>query len=257
VFVQARAGRIYVDDSGIAECPAVFLHSLAGNTGHWQLQLDHARASGCGVAFDLRGHGHSDPPGDGDYSLEACADDLLAVLDAQGIDQCVLVGHSMGAGIATLFAASNGPRVRGLLLVDPVGDQRLAPDEMQAFLVALNTPYYDRIIRDYWSTIAGSDQGTRARVLADLENTPRRAVMGMLYALQRTDLTEAVRAYRGPKLAALTPGNDFPFSLHRVDSTIRTIVVDGTGHWLQLDAPDRFNRILDDFLTELQSIPVM
>lgn len=253
MYVQARAGRIYVDDAGAGEYPIIFIHSLAGNSGHWLWQLQHVRNEGCAIAYDLRGHGRSDAPDDGDYSLESSADDLLAVIDALGLDQFVLVGHSMGAGVATVFAAAHPNLVRGLVLVDPVGDQRLAPDEMQTFLIALDTPHYDEIVRDYWTTIAGPDRNVRDQVLRDLDRTPRVAVLGMLRALQRTDLTRAIQAYQGPKLAVTTPHNNFPFSLHRVDPTIQNVVLEGTGHWLQLEKPEEFNALLDDFSAQVSA----
>src|SRR5688500_7651497 len=184
----------------MGDFPTVFVHSLAGNSQHWSEQLAHVRATSCAVAFDLRGHGQSSLPEDGDYSLEACADDLLAVSDALGVDEFLLVGHSMGAAVATVFAATYPHRVRGLLLADPVGDQRLASDEMQKFLVALDSPRYDAIIHDYWQTIAGPDPILRERLLHDLDRTPREAVMGILRALNHTDLTDAIRSYDGPKL---------------------------------------------------------
>jgi pimeloyl-ACP methyl ester carboxylesterase len=251
VYVQARAGRLYVDDAGTGETPTVFVHSLAGNSRQWEYQLEHVRAQGCGVAYDLRGHGQSNLPDDGDYSLDSCAEDLHAVFDALGIDECLLVGHSMGAAIATVFAASFPQRVRGLLLADPVGDQRLASDEMQKFLVALDSPRYNAIIRDYWQTIIGPNEELQERLLRDLDRTPREAVLGMLYALNRTDLSEAIRSYNGPKLSVVTPLNDFPFSLHRVDPDVERRVFTGTGHWLQLERPDAFNAILDEFASSI------
>ena len=250
MYVQARAGRIYVDDAGTGERPLIFVHSLAGNSQQWAHQLEHVRGTGCAVAYDQRGHGRSDPPEDKDYTLEAGADDLLAVVDAVGIDQFILVAHSMGAGVASVFAATYPHRVRGLLLVDPVGDQRLAPDDMQAFLVALDTPRYEEIIRDYWTTIAGPDPVIREQLLRDLERTPRAAVVGMLYALQRTNLSHAILAYRGPKRAVVTPHNDFFFSLHNIDPALKSIVLAGTGHWLFMEKPAEFNRIMDAFVLE-------
>jgi pimeloyl-ACP methyl ester carboxylesterase len=49
-------------------------------------------------------------------------------------------------------------------------------------------------------------------------------------------------------LAVITPSNNYPFSLHRLGSGMPHRVVEGTGHWLQLDKPEEFNRILDRFL---------
>ena len=50
------------------------------------------------------------------------------------------------------------------------------------------------------------------------------------------------------KLSIVTPHNDMPFSLHRLGKGFPHRVVEGTGHWIQLDKPEEINRILDEFL---------
>jgi pimeloyl-ACP methyl ester carboxylesterase len=73
------------------------------------------------VFYDQRGHGRSGPPRKDDYSLQALARDLKAVLDWTGEERVVVVAHSMG-GIAALqfaelFPEELGGRVAGLVLV--------------------------------------------------------------------------------------------------------------------------------------------
>jgi pimeloyl-ACP methyl ester carboxylesterase len=51
----------------------------------------------------------------------------------------------------------------------------------------------------------------------------------------------------------ITPLNDFPFSLHRVDPDVQTVIVAGTGHWLHMEKPDELNRHLDEFLARVTS----
>jgi pimeloyl-ACP methyl ester carboxylesterase len=51
-----------------------------------------------------------------------------------------------------------------------------------------------------------------------------------------------------PTLSIVTPYNDQPFSLHRLGKGFPHRVVPGTGHWIQLDKPDDFNRMMDEFL---------
>jgi pimeloyl-ACP methyl ester carboxylesterase len=56
--------------------------------------------------------------------------------------------------------------------------------------------------------------------------------------------------YQGPKLSVVTPHNDQAFSLHRLGGGFPHRIVTGTGHWIQLDAPEDFNQIMDEFLHE-------
>jgi pimeloyl-ACP methyl ester carboxylesterase len=72
------------------------------------------------VSYDARGHGQSSPaPAPDAYAYEELADDLLAVLDACGIERAVLVGASMGAHTIVRLALDHGDRVAGLVLITP------------------------------------------------------------------------------------------------------------------------------------------
>jgi pimeloyl-ACP methyl ester carboxylesterase len=68
--------------------------------------------------WNYRGHGRSDPPRDpAAVTVEGCADDLLAVLDAAGEERAIVVGHSLGVQVA-LEAHRRAPRrVAGLVLL--------------------------------------------------------------------------------------------------------------------------------------------
>src|SRR6185503_7034795 len=79
--IKGPAGKLNVDDGGTGGLPVVFLHSFAGDTSHWSGQLSHLRETRRAVAIDLRGHGKSDAPANGDYSVEAMAGDVDAVIN--------------------------------------------------------------------------------------------------------------------------------------------------------------------------------
>ena len=78
--------------------------------------------------------------------------------------------------------------------------------------------------------------------------TSRDTVVGVLKATATFDPKPSLAAYRGPALAVITPSNNYSFSMHRLGAGMPHRVVEGTGHWLQLDKPEEMNRILDRFL---------
>lgn len=82
------------------------------------------------VALDLAGHGHSQhrPRGTKYYFMDNLWD-LDAVLDKLGWPDCHLLGHSMGGGVACMFAAAAPERVRKLVLLDGLGQVSARPDE--------------------------------------------------------------------------------------------------------------------------------
>jgi pimeloyl-ACP methyl ester carboxylesterase len=246
--IRGPAGKLSVDDGGSGD-PVVFVHSLAGNTRHWSGQLEQLRTGRRAVAFDLRGHGGSEAPGNGEYSMEAQADDVGAVADALGLERFTLVGHSMGAGVALAYAGAHPERVTHLLVADPIGDGTQTPEaEVRPFLEALDSSAYVETIEEYWSSIAGSDGGVLERLLRDLRETPRETIVRGLHAVMAFDPKPALARFRGPTLAVITPANDFLYSMHRLGSGIPHRVIAGTGHWLQIERPSEFNRILLRFL---------
>ena len=70
------------------------------------------------LALDQRGHGDSDWDPEGRYGLDAMVADVEAVIAEFGSDRLVLVGHSMGGRVSTLFAGRHPERLAGLVLVD-------------------------------------------------------------------------------------------------------------------------------------------
>ena len=246
--IAGPTGTLALDDGGQGGVPVVLAHSLAGTSGHWSHQLQHLRSSRRAVAFDFRAHGASEPARNRDYSIGGLASDLGAVVDGLGLGRFVLVGHSLGAGVALTYAGAHADRVAGLLLLDPIGDGTQIPAEQaDSFLQALEADY-DSVIQGYWSQIAGSNAAVKNRLLADLRNTPRQGVEQLFREVMRFDPRPSLAGYPGPILSVVTPHNDEPFSLHRVGKGFPHRVVTDTGHWIQLDKPEAVDQILDEFL---------
>jgi pimeloyl-ACP methyl ester carboxylesterase len=246
--VPGPAGLLAVDDGGGNGLPMVFVHSTAGSSAHWSHQLEHLRPTRRAVALDLRGHGRSDRPKDGDYSIKSMAADVHAVVMALSIPRFVLVGHSLGGGVALTYAGDHPDRVAGLLLLDPIGDATQFPSaEVQGFMSKLESDYTG-MVEGYWEQIAGPDSSVRERLRDDLRTTPRDTVVRAFQEVMRFDPHPALGRYNGPRLSVVTPHNNEPFSLHRLGQGFPHRIVEGTGHWIQLDKPDLVNEILDEFL---------
>ncbi|MFM2032479.1 MAG: hypothetical protein RLZZ297_1244 [Chloroflexota bacterium] len=96
----------------------VLLHGYTDSAACWELYAAQLVDSYTVIAYDARGHGTSSNPGR-DYTNQANARDLAAVLDALAIEQPVLIGHSMGAWSAFAAAALLPDRIRAVVLEDP------------------------------------------------------------------------------------------------------------------------------------------
>jgi len=96
--------------------PLVILHGLFGHGGNWGVIAQELARERRVLALDLRNHGRSPHADDAGY--QAMAADVLAWLDAAGLAQTDLLGHSLGGKTAMLAALLAPERVRRLLVVD-------------------------------------------------------------------------------------------------------------------------------------------
>ena len=161
--------------------PTVIFLPGGGQTRHsWSRALRLAGKAGMhGLAVDLRGHGDSGRPADGDYRLEAVASDIIALVDH--LDQpCILVGASRGGQAALLTAAARPDRVRSAVLLDvSPGANRGAVKEITDFMLRSAHGFTD--VEDAIAalgTMRGQDRGVSPEAV--LRNM-RREADGLLY----------------------------------------------------------------------------
>jgi lipase len=116
--------------SGSGEDPAICLHGITAQHRTFNAAARYLASSRSLVGVDLRGRGDSEKPESG-YGLEVHARDVIRVLDHLGLEDAVIVGHSMGGFVALQTAVSFPSRVRALVLLDS-GWPRVeaAPEEM-------------------------------------------------------------------------------------------------------------------------------
>jgi 3-oxoadipate enol-lactonase len=96
--------------------PMVLLHALGERGADWAPVTTAFTQHFQMITPDLRGHGASEWPGR--YSFHLMNDDIVAFIDALNLPTFTLVGHSMGAGVAYLLAASRPDRVERLIIED-------------------------------------------------------------------------------------------------------------------------------------------
>jgi len=106
--------------------PIVLVHGLFGASADWDavaadLEKDHRV-----VRLDLRGHGASGTPS-ADYALTDHQADLLAAMDAAGVDNAVLIGHDIGGMAALQVAVHHPARVSGLVVFNTTSEAEEAP----------------------------------------------------------------------------------------------------------------------------------
>jgi pimeloyl-ACP methyl ester carboxylesterase len=117
--IAAPGMRLHFLDWGTAgRRPIVFLHGAALNAHTWDVVCLMLRQQHHCYAIDQRGHGESAWSEDADYTGDAHRGDIEAFVDHLGLDQFVLVGHSMGGFNAFTYALHHSHRLAALVLVD-------------------------------------------------------------------------------------------------------------------------------------------
>jgi len=106
-----------IGHAGDGPDPVVCLHGITAQHRAFNAAARHLGPSRGLVGVDLRGRGDSDKPESG-YGLETHASDVVRVLDYLGLENAVLLGHSMGAFVALKAALASPDRVRALVLLD-------------------------------------------------------------------------------------------------------------------------------------------
>jgi pimeloyl-ACP methyl ester carboxylesterase len=235
----------------------VLVHGWAGNRTYWDRQVEHLRDRYQVVTVDLGGHGDSGL-GRADWNLPAFGEDVVAVLDAVGAQRVVLVGHSMG-GDAVVFAARQlGHRVAGIVWVDvlrSLGDEPVSPPDVVDGFVAPFREDFAAATEGFARSLfpAGADPALVERVVRDMAAARREGTLGSLgHALNRhPPIIAALAEITAPVVAInpdLGPTDADSLRQHRIEA----IVLDGVGHFLMLEDPDRFNAVLASTLESFE-----
>ncbi|HEY7364607.1 MAG TPA: alpha/beta hydrolase [Methylomirabilota bacterium] len=109
---------VEVRSGDAAAAPFVLVHGLASNLRLWDGVAERLHAAGHTViTLDQRGHGRSDAP-DAGYDLETAVADLLALIEALGLERPLLAGQSWGGSVVLELAWRHPALVRGIACVD-------------------------------------------------------------------------------------------------------------------------------------------
>lgn len=254
--------------------PVLALHGWLDNA-HSFLPLSRQMAQPL-LALDFAGHGHSDhrPPGAATHFVDHVRD-VARAADELGGEPLDLMGHSMGAGVATLFAAAFPERVRRLVLIEGLGPPatpgrqapetlRRAIDDMRA-LPEKNLPVYT----DPEQAVEARTQGfgglstACARVLCERglkrvdggwtwRTDPRLRLRSSL-RLTEEQVEGFIRAIRCPVLLIIGEqglGGDGAFD-HRLDWLADARVERLPGrHHLHMEQPEGVAACITDFLSD-------
>lgn len=235
---------LYYQDAGEGP-PIAFCHGFSGNHLSWWRQVAPFHEDYRCVVPDQRSFGRSiDPDGVG---VGALADDLLGLLDHLGIEEAVLVGHSMGGWPVASVATQRPERVAGLVLSASPGGL-LDPERHRELMAgAGDPPAVDPLTPELQFLDAAIGELNRD---APAEWVEARAVLDEL-PLDATRIADAGI----PSLVIAGEADEFmPGSaVEAVADALEaeSAVVEDAAHSVFYEQPAAFNRLLGDFLAKI------
>jgi len=236
--------------------PVFFLHGLASSRQAWEPVTGLLASSFTCIRIDLRGHGESGPGPD--YALPSLVGDVRAVADQLGIEAPAVVGNSLGANVAAVYAALNPASAivcvgQSLLrfgdfalLVQPYAQELQGGNAMEAVLEI------DRKLGlEPFDDVEGLERRVRAfppevvrGVWAQLLTTPSEQLTAISEALLPRIAAPLLSLHGAP------PPADYAPWLTRLVPTAEVEVWDGMGHLLHLVDPPRFAERLRTLLAQ-------
>ncbi len=264
--------KLYYEETG-SGAPVVFVHEFAADHRSWEMQMRHFGQRYRCVTFGARGYPPSEvPEKPASYSQNRATDDILAVMDHLKIAKAHVVGLSMG-GFATLHFGFRHPTRALSLVVAGVGYG--AEKEQQGKFRGEVETVAKTLMSEGMGTFAGKYAYGPTRV--QFENKDPRGFaqfkkeLGEHSALgsantqigvqgQRPslyDLLDKMRAMTVPTLV-LTGDEDWPclapsVLMKREIPSAALAVMPNCGHTINLEDPDLFNRIVGDFIVQVDS----
>ncbi len=286
---------IFIEETGpVSKSGVVFIHGSALRTDLWHYQMpgiDGRRL----VFFDLRGHGRSQRGGLGrtsnkprkgelEFSVTTLAKDLEAVIEDCGLEEVVLVGHSIGGSVALELCRLHpewiNERIRGLVVANTSArlSQTTAAGEMMIqldrflkrpteFLVGGRSRYLDRLRKIVRPTdtaflvvsfVAFGGQASAKQVDLTYDmvaDTPSETILDLFKAYRTFDMWDELDDILVPTvvISGTEDRITVPSASEHLASRLpkaELIMLEGCGHMSMLERHEEFNTILSSFIAD-------
>ncbi len=255
-FLNSGNVKIYYEESGTGS-PIVFLHGFSLDHRMWEKQAEYFSKKHRVIVCDARGHGRSDAPETG-YAREDRAEDVKNLSKQLGLEKFHLVGLSMGGGDALSFAIDHQEKLLSLTLADSVAAGYTPKTRFRDFgelfeqegTEAIKKQFIESTL-SYYVDREPEIRSNLEKMMLDFSGKPWTDPMKGKYQ-KRDDLRMAV-SVRIPVLIIIGKKDmawlPLAKELNEIMLDSRLEIISGVGHMSNMEAPDKFNKILDAFIS--------
>ncbi|HEY6418270.1 MAG TPA: alpha/beta hydrolase [Candidatus Binataceae bacterium] len=248
--------KIHSAIAGSGEPTVIFVHGWTCDSSTWVRQVPAVARRFRVITLDLPGHGQSESPKSGKFSMDLFARAVEAVRRDARADRIVLVGHSMGTPVIRQYARLYPQHVAALVLVD--GAVVLSQANMASMAEFSHRFEGPDAAKNRESTIRGmltpaAAPALQEKIVKMMMTPPNATASGAMAAMGAPDIwrddpidVPVLGLYADKSQAA---NRD---AMARLFPKLEYFEIPGTDHFLMLEKPDEFNRILLEFLNKLK-----
>lgn len=253
--ISADGVSIAYEVRGEGKPAVVFIHGWSNKRSIWDVQMAHFSPKYKVVAIDLAGFGDSGNNRE-EWTMEAYGKDVAAVLDKLKLREAVLIGLSMGAPVVIETAELSPENITGIVLVD--------------FLQDIETKYTEEFIEDNNKTLMdfatdlslekikpffiNNKDELADRYVSMVKDVPK---IGWSESIKNVwlwcndECTKSLQQIKAPVTsinADQIPTNIEAFKTYVPSFKVK--IIPGVGHFVPWEAPDEFNRLLEEAIQE-------
>lgn len=241
------------DCRGKGEPLLLFVHGWTCRRSYWLPQLEYFSAIHAVAAPDLPGHGES---GSGErlrWGVKPFAQDVATCAGALGAEKLILIGHSMGGAVALEAARHLGALVAGVVLVDTfvIDYGGLSPETVEAIYSPFQEDFAAAMSALVTQTATPATPAElKARLIREMSAADPAWALPAWHDLLQWSPAAAFAELQVPLHAingALIP----PSARERCAPHMTEEIIPEAGHFLQMEDPSSFNRVLEKILTRL------
>jgi pimeloyl-ACP methyl ester carboxylesterase len=242
---------------GSGQPALVFVHGWSCDQSYWDAQVPHFAQQHKVVTIDLAGHGESGLDRN-TWTMAAFGGDVVAVVKELGLDQVVLIGHSMGGSVIIEAARQMLERVVGLVGADTYWNvERTIPQEQtDQFLTNMRASFVEttrEFVRASMFTPT-SDPALVDRIVADMSSAPPEVGLGAVEAMTKQDQAQAFDEVQAPVYCICAEKSPIDIeAAKRHALSFEVLFMPGVGHFVMMEDPITFNFLLAEIVRELVS----